>query len=854
SDQIYVEKIDKNPEGSIQQVKLYIHLKQGDNKDFYLMDLNHLLIENKFAVWSNRNKPIEQTSMDLSIQKDLKFHYKNSSKKINIDPSVYRKNFDNLGSIKLALSEYSLKKVSLKAIKEQDHSEDEDKMNSTIKSVASTVFDQDKLDTEFSNLLDLEKYIKNPTGSKTIGTKSWRTMDPYIFTHNTSVISIQSTKDQRIHPSVRDFLSLHGILTVSDLNAYLWPCILHGLHTFFMPDEHDQGKNSPVAFITPLMSLLLEKSSQEMKKKFETGFVKRSIAQSQCQNGPILLVVCASSENAQKIYEIINQIIQIDSRLNGRDKLKALMIQGGGHENQYDVPLTNGIDILIAATPFCLLRAIGEAKTNLERIRYIIFDQANLLLEKFPLQIKTLMEVYTNFIEINECPYRAQFVLISHFWSSMLKKFIDKFLIKPAFIIGNKLEASFYGQTHHVLKDMEADQTVNKGSMIRKLIEKNRHHNVLICANTFERTIKLYDYLLKKCQIEVDCVTHESRSPKIHTLEEKWSQKQSQGMVMVIQQQMLEHLNIDSVKCVINYDFPLTKTAYAMRLWTMRSYFVQKRDLTEAKNDGPKSNESFRVEANSNGQWENMESDCLCSYLLLNKSSSGFAYSLFNFLSRIGYQKSCFPHGFLKMVEECRLKKEESKLEYPLCPYVKSFGSCMNANPNSCKYRHRPNRKVDQVGLLDKDLTVPAQGYVRFKISFIKDTNHFFGNIISHQDFNEENNVCYDQFKELDLTIQLYFSDTNNIKYLSKFKEDELYAFKDTSTSVFKRIKIEEVIRKDGQIAFELVVKCIDYGSKLQISAQDLIKLPDQFKILPPQSKKKLGLYSWKISHIQGIL
>ena len=767
---------------------MYIHLNQQDTNEYFLINLNDLLVENKFALWLNKIELNQQTAFkELVMKNGLKFQYQQSLKRLDIEPKIHQTNFNNLDYIKSTIKnslKIPSKNTIIEQIKQNNSQEEEDKLNSTIKSEASTVYDQEKLDSEFSNLLNLNKYIiKNSADSKLQNADLYSTMDPYILLHNTPVIPIQSTKEQRIHPSVRDFLSFQGILSVSNLNSYLWPCILHGMHCFFMPDE---SKSSPITFLAPLMSLLLEKSTQQIKKKFESGFVKKSIAQSQCENGPILLIVCASSENAQKIYEIIDQVIQMDSRLNGRDKIRALMIQGGGHENQYDVPLANGIDILIASTPFCLLKAIGEAKTNLERIRYLVFDQAYLLLEKFPLQIKTLMEVYTNLIEISDSPYRAQFILISHFWSTKLKKFIEKFLIKPAFIIGNKLEASFYGQTHHVLKDIESEGK-NKGIYIKELIESNKNKNVLICANTFERTMKLYDYLFKKCNFQVDCVTHESRSPKIRLLEEKWNKRQNQGLLMVIQQQMLEQINLDKVKCVINYDFPLTKTAFALRLWTMRGYFMEKKEFTEVINEYTKNDESFKIELNNDYHLVEKEPKRLCSYIMLSKSTSPFADSLFNFLTRIGYKKNDFPSGFVKMVEECRLEKDELKLNHLLCPYIKTFGSCMNPNPNSCKYRHRPNKKADKVEYLDKDLKIPTQGYVKFKISFVKDTNHFFANILSYKNLNDDNEVPCDRFKELDLSIQLYFSDTNNIKFMSKFKQDELYAFKDTSSSVFKR-------------------------------------------------------------------
>lgn len=88
-----------------------------------------------------------------------------------------------------------------------------------------------------------------------------------------------------------------------------------------------------------------------------------------------------------------------------------------------------------------------------------------------------------------------------------------------------------------------------------------------------------------------------------------------------------------------------------------------------------------------------------------------------------------------------------------------------------------------------------------------------------------------------DADLQFYFSNPDNIKDLTDFKQNEIYAFKDTESSIFKRISIKEVIRKDDSIAYEIKVKAIDYGAKYKISTHDLIKLPSKFQKLPPQVK-----------------
>lgn len=172
----------------------------------------------------------------------------------------------------------------------------------------------------------------------------------------------------------------------------------------------------------------------------------------------------------------------------------------------------------------------------------------------------------------------------------------------------------------------------------------------------------------------------------------------------------------------------------------MRKFFSEKKDfmvVQNLKNAKPSMrstslNESMadelKIELNNDYHFVNKESDLLCSYLILSNSIRSHSRGLYNFLTRIGLKQTDFPECFLKIVEDYRLKEEESKKDFPLCPYIKSFGSCLNVGPNSCKYRHQPNKRADELAVLNNGMTIPKEGFVRFKISFMLDTNRLYIN------------------------------------------------------------------------------------------------------------------------------
>ena len=101
-----------------------------------------------------------------------------------------------------------------------------------------------------------------------------------------------------------------------------------------------------------------------------------------------------------------------------------------------------------------------------------------------------------------------------------------------------------------------------------------------------------------------------------------------------------------------------------------------------------------------------------------------------------------------------------------------------------------------------------------------------------------------------DTELQFYFSNPDNIQELTNFKQDDFYAFKDIESSIFKRIAIKDVTKRDNNIVYEVKVKAIDYGANYKISTHDLIKLPSKFKQLPPQVNPFVFIYNLKKSKI----
>lgn len=184
------------------------------------------------------------------------------------------------------------------------------------------------------------------------------------------------------------------------------------------------------------------------------------------QNGPLMIIVCTSCERAQKLIEHITGIIDLSNRSMRQLRLRALMIQGGRKDHEYQVALINGVDILIAATPFVLARMIGKGWTNYERLHMLVFDNGYLLMEKYAAQVRELKRAYEGVLQVQDGLIRAQMVVVTPNWSNKLAAFVSQTLKNPLVLCESKLEAAFFGKVHHVLKECESSQEKVSGFKI----------------------------------------------------------------------------------------------------------------------------------------------------------------------------------------------------------------------------------------------------------------------------------------------------------------------------------------------------------------------------------------------------
>lgn len=227
------------------------------------------------------------------------------------------------------------------------------------------------------------------------------------------------------------------------------------------------GRDRVLSYLCPLMDKLIFKKGHLVNQP-QTNCSRTGLRlSSRQQNGPFMVIVCTSCERAQHLYEQVTAIIERVHSMTSTLRLKALMIQGVGKDDQFQVPLMNGIDVLIASTPFVLDRMLGLGWTNLERMHTLVFENGYLLLEKYAEQVRQFQRSYHHLLQNNDDIYLAQIVVVTPNWSDRLAKFVESMLIMPVVLCESKLEAAFYGKVNHFI--IECESTHQKARKIRIL-------------------------------------------------------------------------------------------------------------------------------------------------------------------------------------------------------------------------------------------------------------------------------------------------------------------------------------------------------------------------------------------------
>src|SRR5689334_12278412 len=261
------------------------------------------------------------------------------------------------------------------------------------------------------------------------------------------------------------------------------------------------------------------------------------------QPQPRLLVLEPTRELAAQVETAIRDFARFTD-------LRVVVVFGGvGYGIQRET-LRKGVDILVA-TPGRLLDLMDQGEVRLDRIQYLVLDEADRMLDMgFLPDVRRIVE---------KCPRQRHTSLFSATIPPQIETLIQWAMKSPQTVeIGARRSPA--ETVKHVIYPVAEDQ---KSELLRELLERVHYESVIVFCRTKHRADRIA-HLLKRNQHAV-AVLHSNRTQRERE-EALKGFRNGRFEVLVATDIAARGLDIADVSHVINYDVPQHPEDYIHRI------------------------------------------------------------------------------------------------------------------------------------------------------------------------------------------------------------------------------------------------------------------------------------------------
>ncbi|KAF9586763.1 RNA-dependent ATPase rok1 [Lunasporangiospora selenospora] len=329
-------------------------------------------------------------------------------------------------------------------------------------------------------------------------------------------------KQYQLEPYLQHNILEAGFKKPTPIQMQAIPVVLHGRDLMAMAPT---GSGKTMAFVLPIL--------HDLKGPEKAGYRA--------------LIISPTRELATQIF---NQI----KKLSIGRKFKICMLTKATAATQGQAPhLRQKYDILIS-TPLRLVHAIQQEKMELDRVRHLILDEADKLLEQGFLEQTD--EIFA------ACSHPSlQKSLFSATLPSGVEALANTFMRSPIrIVIGSKNAATETIDQKLVYCGSEEGKLI----AIRQLIQRGGlKPPVLIFVQSIERAKELFHELIYD-GINVDVIHSERTKAQRDKIVEGF--RQGKVWVLIATELMARGVDFKGVNLVVNYDFPQTVQSYIHRI------------------------------------------------------------------------------------------------------------------------------------------------------------------------------------------------------------------------------------------------------------------------------------------------
>jgi superfamily II DNA/RNA helicase len=282
-------------------------------------------------------------------------------------------------------------------------------------------------------------------------------------------------------------------------------------------------------------------------------------------DGPIALVLCPTRELAIQCQTVAAQF-------GSSTRLRSTCVYGGASKGPQIRDLERGSEIVVA-TPGRLIDLIEMQKINMQRVTYLVLDEADRMLDMgFEPQIRKIIEQIR--------PDR-QVLMWSATWPKEVRKLAEDFLVDYVQI---NIGTTEIHANHNILQIVDVCQDYEKERKLVQLLEEimgEKENKTIIFFETKRKTDDI-TRKLRKDGWPAMCIHGDKSQP-----EREWVLKEfrsGKAPILLATDVASRGLDIPDISFVVNYDYPnsgedyihrIGRTARASRTGTAYTFFTQ---------------------------------------------------------------------------------------------------------------------------------------------------------------------------------------------------------------------------------------------------------------------------------------
>jgi len=262
-------------------------------------------------------------------------------------------------------------------------------------------------------------------------------------------------------------------------------------------------------------------------------------------DGPIVLVLAPTRELAC-------QIKQECDKFGYTSNVKNTCVYGGAPKRDQARDLRDGVEIVIA-TPGRLLDFLGSQTTNLRRVTYLVFDEADRMLDMgFEPQIRKI---------VDQVRPDRQTLLWSATWPREVQALANDFLRSPIQITIGDGELTANKDVTQIVKVV---QRYDKERLLEDTLRRlNEDAKCLIFTGT-KRMADQLEAKLNRRGYYAAAIHGDKRQQERDYVLRKF--KEGQTQIMVATDVASRGIHVDDIQLVVNYDFPQQVEDYIHRI------------------------------------------------------------------------------------------------------------------------------------------------------------------------------------------------------------------------------------------------------------------------------------------------